>query len=117
VCSVSSLVSLKCHEDSVSQISFVEKLGILISAGKDKVMRFWKLEDVEVNFEESYSEETSSDSDNPFLPHYDDKQFLEMEMDFKNSSRGIHRDSNSNLGFVRNSKFRMSQGPPDTMNE
>jgi len=101
----------------VSQIRFVERLGLLISSGKDCVIRFWKLEDVDVNFEESSSEETSSDSDNPFLPHYDDRQFLEMEQDFKNSSERLERESQHHLGFVRDSKFRMSRGPPDSGNE
>ncbi len=88
-----------------------------MTASKDRVIRFWKLEDVDVNLEESSSEEISSDSDNPFLPHYDNKQFLEMENEFKKSNRWIKKDSLTNLGLVNQPNKRMSQGPPDTNDE
>jgi hypothetical protein len=70
-----------------------------------------------VNLDESSSEEISSDNDNPFLPHYDDKQFLEMENEFKKSNRWIEKDSQSNLGFLHSQNLRRSQGPRDTSDE
>jgi hypothetical protein len=82
---------------------------MLITSSKDFTMRFWKIDSLDVIYEDSVSDESSSDSDNQFLPTYDDNQFIEMEKDFQKSIPK-RSESNSNLVNMQKMQFRLSQG-------